>query len=99
MIVARAGHGTIGQCINLGTPAVLVPIFNHSEQIANAEKYQKLGLGLEIKSEELTSNRIKESVDLCLQDSKYKQVSLKIKEISSRYKGADEVAAAVESYL
>ena len=64
LIVARAGHGTIGQCINLGTPAVLVPIFNHSEQIANAEKYQKLELGLEIRSEDLTSNLLKESVSL-----------------------------------
>ena len=32
-LVGRSGHGTIGQCINLGKPAVLVPIFNHSEQI------------------------------------------------------------------
>ena len=99
VVVARAGHGTIGQCISLGTPAVLVPIYNHSEQIANAEKYQKLGLGLEIKSEELTPDRIKESIVECVEDSSYKQTSLKVKEISSRYRGADDVVAAVETCL
>ncbi len=59
-LVARSGHGTIGQCIDGGKPAVLIPIHNHSEQIGNAEKFSKLGLGLEIRSEDLNPERLTE---------------------------------------
>jgi UDP-N-acetylglucosamine--N-acetylmuramyl-(pentapeptide) pyrophosphoryl-undecaprenol N-acetylglucosamine transferase len=98
-IVGRAGHGTIGQCINLGTPAVLVPIFNHSEQIANAEKYQKLGLGLELRSEHLSSARLEEAVEMCLEDQSFKKKSLTVMEVSKRYDGVDGVVRTIESYL
>ncbi len=98
-IVGRAGHGTIGQCINLGTPAVLVPIFNHSEQLANAEKYQKLGLGLELRSESLTADHLEETVDLLLREASYRERSHKIMEISKRYDGVDGVVRIAESYL
>ena len=57
LVVARAGHSTIGQCIDAGKPAVLVPIHNHSEQIGNADKFSKLGLGLQIRSEDLDALR------------------------------------------
>jgi UDP-N-acetylglucosamine--N-acetylmuramyl-(pentapeptide) pyrophosphoryl-undecaprenol N-acetylglucosamine transferase len=98
-IVSRAGHGTIGQCINLGTPAVLVPIFNHSEQIANADKYQNLGLGVELKSEFLTPERLEKSIDLCLEEPKFKEKSQHVKQISERYNGIDEVVRTIQSYL
>jgi UDP-N-acetylglucosamine--N-acetylmuramyl-(pentapeptide) pyrophosphoryl-undecaprenol N-acetylglucosamine transferase len=98
-IVARAGHGTIGQCINMGTPAVLVPIFNHSEQIANAEKYQKLGLGIELRSESLTTLRLQDAINQSLEDPTYKKKSAEIKEISEHYGGIEEVASAIRSYL
>ncbi|HEV2389733.1 MAG TPA: glycosyltransferase, partial [Nitrososphaerales archaeon] len=35
VMVGRSGHRTIGQCIDAGKPAVLVPIHNHSEQLGN----------------------------------------------------------------
>lgn len=98
-IVARAGHGTIGQCINLGTPAVLVPIFNHSEQIANAEKYEKLGLGLEVKSEQLTPGRLTEAIETCLDDKSYRTQSEKVRSISNRLDGILAVVRVLESYL
>jgi len=98
-LVGRSGHGTIGQCINLGKPAVLVPIFNHSEQIANADKFQKLGLGIEVRSEKLTPKRLVEAVDTCLDDPSYIERSRSIMEISKRYDGVDAVVRVIESYL
>lgn len=98
-IVARAGHGTIGQCINLGTPATLVPIFNHSEQLANAEKYERLGLGRKVRSEQLSTKRLVESIDSCLEDSSYKENCLKVRAISKRYDGVEGVVRVIQSYL
>jgi UDP-N-acetylglucosamine--N-acetylmuramyl-(pentapeptide) pyrophosphoryl-undecaprenol N-acetylglucosamine transferase len=98
-IVARAGHGTIGQCINSGTPAVLVPILNHSEQLANSEKYEKLGLGLKLRSENLSPGMLEKSIDLCLGDPEYRERALDVKEISDHYDGIDGVCEVVRSYL
>ena len=98
-IVGRSGHGTIGQCVNLGKPAVLVPIFNHSEQIANADKFQKLGLGIEIRSEKLTPKKLVESVNECVDNPSYFERSQKVMEISKRYDGVDGVVRVIESYL
>jgi len=98
-IVARAGHGTIGQCINLGTPAVLVPIFNHSEQIANAEKYVRLGLGLQVRSESLSPSKLEESIVACLGEDSFRESSMKVRSISNRFNGIDGVVRAVESYV
>ncbi len=98
-IVARAGHGTIGQCINLGTPAVLVPIFNHSEQLANAEKYQKLGLGIELRSESLSPARLEEAIDRSLEDPTFREKSGQVKAISERYPGVEEVTRTIRCYL
>jgi len=98
LLVARAGHSTIGQCINAGKPAVLVPIHNHSEQIGNAEKFSKLGLGVEIRSERLTPEKLAESVDSCLDDPRYKSKVEALSRISKRYNGIEKCAEIIGSF-
>ncbi|MDG6995907.1 MAG: hypothetical protein JRN52_08290 [Nitrososphaerota archaeon] len=99
VLVARAGHSTIGQCIDAGKPAVLVPIYNHSEQIWNAGKFNKLGLGLEVRSEQLTKERLVDSIEQCIEDSAFQENSLKMKEISRNYDGIAGATRIIESYL
>jgi UDP-N-acetylglucosamine--N-acetylmuramyl-(pentapeptide) pyrophosphoryl-undecaprenol N-acetylglucosamine transferase len=98
MIVARSGHRTIGECIDSGKPAVLVPIHNHSEQLGNAEKFSKLGLGIEIKSENLRSNVLEESVDACVNNPGYKKNAERVMTISRKHNGMDKVAEIIKSY-
>jgi UDP-N-acetylglucosamine--N-acetylmuramyl-(pentapeptide) pyrophosphoryl-undecaprenol N-acetylglucosamine transferase len=98
-VVSRAGHGTIGQCINLGKPAVLVPIFNHSEQIANADKYQKLGLGVELRSEQLTRQKLIASVSDCVYNPGFREKSRDLMEISNKMDGVAGVVETMKSYL
>lgn len=98
LLVARAGHGTIGQCIGAGKPAVLVPIHNHPEQMGNADKFQRLGLGLQIRSEKLSAGRLVESVQLCLADSKFKNSVEALREFSKKYNGLERCAEVIGSY-
>ncbi len=98
LVVARSGHGTIGQCIDAGKPAVLIPINNHSEQIGNADKFSKLGLGLQIRSEDLDALRLTECVDLCLNDPKYKSNAEALMSVSKNYGGIDKCVEIIESY-
>jgi UDP-N-acetylglucosamine--N-acetylmuramyl-(pentapeptide) pyrophosphoryl-undecaprenol N-acetylglucosamine transferase len=98
VLVARSGHGTIGQCVNAGKPAVLVPIQNHSEQLANAEKFQQLGLGISIRSEDLSMPKLVEAVGACANDPKYSKKAEELRQISLRYDGVERVAEIINSY-
>jgi UDP:flavonoid glycosyltransferase YjiC (YdhE family) len=98
VVVARSGHGTIGQCIDAGKPAVLIPIHNHPEQIGNADKFCKLGLGLEIRSEDLNAAVLTEYVDLCLNDSRYRSNIEALMSVSKKYGGIEKCVEIIDSY-
>jgi|SRR5579875_1728597 len=94
IVVARAGHTTLSQCIESGKPAVTVPIYNHSEQIWNAKKFVDMNLGLSIKSETLTAKSLVQAVRACQEDDSFREHAMKLKQVSDRYDG---VATAVET--
>jgi UDP-N-acetylglucosamine--N-acetylmuramyl-(pentapeptide) pyrophosphoryl-undecaprenol N-acetylglucosamine transferase len=95
VIVARAGHSTIGQCIDHVKPAVLVPIHNHPEQISNAEKFEKLGLGVMIRSELLTPQNLIESIEKCATDQSYIKSLEVVCAVSKRYRGVEKCAEII----
>jgi len=99
VLVARAGHRTIGQCIDAGKPAVLVPIHNHSEQLGNAAKFQRLSLGLTIRQEDLSVTLLEQYVDLSLSDSKYSMNVDALRLISKRYNGVAKCSEIIKSYM
>lgn len=98
VLVSRSGHRTIGQCIDLGKPAVLIPIHNHSEQLGNAEKFQKLGLGIALPPEGLDAERLTDSVDSCVRDPRYRKSVEAIRLISKKYNGIEKCAEVINSY-
>jgi UDP:flavonoid glycosyltransferase YjiC (YdhE family) len=98
LLVCRAGHSTIGQCIDHGKPAVLVPIHNHPEQIGNAEKFSDLGLGISIRSEKLTTRNLVESIHTLLGDPKYGKNVAAVSAISGRYDGIKNCTEIIGAY-
>jgi UDP-N-acetylglucosamine--N-acetylmuramyl-(pentapeptide) pyrophosphoryl-undecaprenol N-acetylglucosamine transferase len=98
VLVGRSGHRTIGQCIDAGKPAVLVPIHNHSEQLGNAEKFQSLGLGIAIAPGDLTPERLTSAVDACVRDPKYKKNLESVGSVSRRYRGVEKCSEIIRSY-
>jgi len=98
VMVGRSGHRTIGQCIDAGKPAVLVPIHNHSEQLGNAEKFQSLGLGIAISPGDLQPERLTAAVDACISDPTYGKNLESIRLISKRYRGVEKCAEVIRSY-
>ena len=97
VIVARAGHSTIGQCIDHVKAAVLVPIHNHPEQISNAEKFEKLGLGVTIRSEQLTTENLIESIEKCAKDPAYIKRLEAVCAVSKRYRGVERCAEIIRT--
>jgi UDP:flavonoid glycosyltransferase YjiC (YdhE family) len=98
VLVSRSGHRTIGQCIDTGKPAVLVPIHNHSEQLGNADKFQRLGLGIALRPEDLDTKRLVDSIDSCVQDPKYRMNAEAIGLISKKYNGMEKCTEIIDSY-
>lgn len=98
LLVSRAGHSTIGQCIDRGKPAILVPIYNHPEQIGNAEKFAKLGLGREIRAEKLTPGSLTEAIKTCLDDQRYRGKISTLARLSKRYNGVERSTEVIRSY-
>ncbi|MGH9919469.1 MAG: glycosyltransferase, partial [Nitrososphaerales archaeon] len=98
VMVGRSGHRTIGQCIDAGKPAVLVPIHNHSEQLGNAEKFQSLGLGIAISPGDLRPETLTAAVDACLSDPKYRKNLESVGLVSKRYRGVEKCAEIIRSY-
>lgn len=98
LIIARSGHRTIGECIDSGKPAILVPIHNHSEQLGNAAKFRKLGLGIDVRSEHFTSERLIASVDESMNDSKYRNKAEYVQSISKKYNGIEKTVEIIKSY-
>ena len=90
--VARAGLSTIAQCIDRLKPSILVPIRNHPEQISNAEKFGRLGLGAVIRSERLTPQKLVELVDGCATDQSYRKRLEVVSAVSRRYRGVERCA-------
>ncbi|MDG6915497.1 MAG: hypothetical protein JRN23_06150 [Nitrososphaerota archaeon] len=98
VMVARSGHRTIGQCVDAEKPAVLVPIENHSEQLGNAEKFQRLGLGISILPGDLRPERIVSSVDACARDPSYRRRLAEVAGVSRRYRGTELCTRIIRSY-
>jgi len=67
LVIGRAGHGTITQCMCYGRPMILVPTPNHTEQLSNAKQAESLGVGKIILQERLGKEKLLASVQQILQ--------------------------------
>jgi UDP-N-acetylglucosamine--N-acetylmuramyl-(pentapeptide) pyrophosphoryl-undecaprenol N-acetylglucosamine transferase len=68
LVIGRAGHGTITQCMCYGKPVILVPTPNHTEQLTNARQAQNLGVAQIVLQEWLTKEKLLEKVRRGLQE-------------------------------
>lgn len=67
LVIGRAGHGTITQCMCYGKPSILVPTPNHTEQLSNAKQAENLGVAKIVLQERLGKERLLEGVRQILQ--------------------------------
>lgn len=94
LVISRAGHGTITQCMCYGKPMILVPTPNHTEQINNAVQAKKIGVAKVIQQENLSLNRLLKAVEQTLTADNQK----KIKQIQAevlRYDGLESVVKII----
>jgi len=74
IVVGRAGHGTITQCMCYGKPMILVPTPNHTEQINNAKQARKIGAAKILEQKELNRQNLLENVKRTLDSNMQKRL-------------------------
>lgn len=66
VIISRAGHTSIAKAILTGRPLIVIPIEEQTEQIGNAERVQRLGIGVMVGQRDLDPRSLRSAVRLCL---------------------------------
>jgi len=99
MLIIRGGHSTLGQAIQYGKPVVTIPIENHGEQLGNAKKAQKMGLGLMLVKKDLKPEDISNAVQQVLNDSSFENRAKMLMELANRMDGTHNIVEKVRSYL
>ncbi|MGB9675979.1 MAG: glycosyltransferase [Candidatus Bathyarchaeales archaeon] len=94
VVVSRAGHGTLTQCICYGKPMILVPTPNHTEQIINARQAEKLGAAEIIQQEKLSKERLLKCVEKILASETPRRL-MEIQREATKYDGLENAAKII----
>jgi UDP:flavonoid glycosyltransferase YjiC (YdhE family) len=66
VVISRAGHGTLTQCICYGKPVVIIPTPGHTEQLNNAMRAKKLGVANIINQKRISKQVLLEKIQQIL---------------------------------
>jgi len=94
LVVSRAGHGTLMQCMCYGKPMILVPTPSHTEQLNNAKQAGKLGVAKVVEQKKLNKEKLLENVQQVLESEipeRLKQVQKEVLE----YNGLENAVRAI----
>jgi UDP:flavonoid glycosyltransferase YjiC (YdhE family) len=86
LVIGRAGHGTITQCMCYGKPMIIVPTPGHTEQISNAKQAENIGVAKIISQNRLSGERLLQTVQASLQ-SKMVERAVEVQEEVLKYDG------------
>ncbi|MEM2995520.1 MAG: glycosyltransferase [Candidatus Bathyarchaeia archaeon] len=95
LVVGRAGHGTLTQCMCYGKPMILIPTPSHTEQLSNAKQAETLGIAKIIHQEKLNKEKLLECVKQILKD----EFSRRIEAVQREILKHDGLKAAVETII
>jgi UDP:flavonoid glycosyltransferase YjiC (YdhE family) len=99
LVVMRAGHTAISQAIQYGKPVVTIPIQNQGEQLGNAEKVSKLGIGIKLDPTSMKAHDINSTIKEVLNNDNYLQNTNKIKLVAEEMNGIENVINIICSYF
>jgi UDP:flavonoid glycosyltransferase YjiC (YdhE family) len=94
LVVGRAGHGTITQCMSFGKPIILVPTPSHTEQLSNAKHAENLGVAKSVQQEELSKEKLLRSVQQLLESKIHKRLK-EVQEETLKYDGLESIVGTI----
>jgi len=94
LVIGRAGHGTLTQCLCYGKPMILIPTPSHTEQISNAKQVADLGAAKILLQEKLNKEKLLRGVQQILES----EIPERVKEIQKevlKYNGLEKAVNTV----
>jgi UDP-N-acetylglucosamine--N-acetylmuramyl-(pentapeptide) pyrophosphoryl-undecaprenol N-acetylglucosamine transferase len=94
LVISRAGHGTLMQCMCYGKPMILVPTPSHTEQLNNAKQAEELGVAKVIGQKKINKEKLLENIQQVLESEmpeKLRQVQKEVLE----YNGLENAVRAI----
>jgi UDP:flavonoid glycosyltransferase YjiC (YdhE family) len=88
---SRQAEELYEQAMRAGVPQVIVP-FSH-DQPDNADRVERLGLGVELRPSRLTGRRLARLLDRVVAD---RQLAARCREVAERFEGVDPLARACD---
>jgi UDP:flavonoid glycosyltransferase YjiC (YdhE family) len=95
LVIGRAGHGTLTQCMCYGKPMILIPTPSHTEQLCNAKQAEVLGVAKTILQEKLSKEKLLETVKQISKDETFQR----IREVQRETLKYDGLRTAVETII
>jgi len=95
LVIGRAGHGTLTQCLCYGKPMILVPTPSHTEQISNAKQVADMGAAKIIQQEKLDKEKLLKNVQQIL----VSEIPERLKEIQEEVLKYDGLEKAVDTII
>jgi len=96
LVVARAGHGTLAQCICYGRPMILIPTPSHTEQLNNARRVKELGIAEVLDQNDVNRKTLVEMIEKMLSDD---SSSKRAGEIGKAVSGSNGLMTVVETII
>jgi len=94
VVVSRAGHGTISQCMSYGKPMILIPTPGHTEQLSNAKQAEGFGTAKIILQKCLTRERLLDNMKWALRADTAEKTEQVGREIA-KYDGLESAVKVV----
>lgn len=94
VVVGRAGHGTLTQCLYYGKPIILIPTPSHTEQLSNAKQAEDLGIAKTIQQKELTKEKLLEHVHQILEGETFGKLG-EIRKEALEYDGVENAVKTI----
>jgi len=95
LVIGRAGHGTLTQCLCYGKPMIIVPTPSHTEQLSNARQVKNLGVAKIIQQEELSKEKLLKNVQQILES----EIPERLKEVQKEAVKHDGLEDAVKTVI
>jgi UDP-N-acetylglucosamine--N-acetylmuramyl-(pentapeptide) pyrophosphoryl-undecaprenol N-acetylglucosamine transferase len=94
LVISRAGHGTLTQCLCYGKPTIIVPTPSHTEQLNNAKQVEAFAAAKMIEQQGLSREKLLNYVKQILNDGTLERLT-QIQQEVLRHNGLENAVKTV----
>ena len=98
LVITQAGHSTAMELLTLGKPSIIVPDFKQKEQENNAFRMKEVQVSVTMDYNELSAEKLRDSVREIFSEPKYCQNAEKFREMAKNIQGSTKAAEVIREY-